>query len=354
MPRPGGGGGSHHSSGSHSFSHSSSSHRVGSSHSSGRPMGGSRPSSGFRSSGSSGGYHGPRYSGGFGGPRPPRRFYGGRRTTVVYSNGDEIPRTGGLAAAFFIIWIALFIIFIAVSTSTSRGESSSASNAKSTIQRERLETNYGYISDCVEDELGWLDNVSRTETKLKNFYDKTGVQPYVILKAYDSSLTTTKEKENWATNYYDTHFDRENIFLVIYFAERDSDNDMGIVTYTPGNQAVAVMDSEAKEIFSNYLDRYWFDDSLSMDDVLVNTFNKTASVIMRVSTTAKDVVKWILIVILVALSIFGIIRVLKLKAQREKEKAEEDARILNTPIDDVANNMADNLEKKYLNEEDTQ
>ncbi len=315
-------------------------------------MGGGRPTGGF-SSGRSGGFGGPRP------PRPPRRYYGPRHTTVIYSNGGYSRREGsssgggGSAAAIIVLCIALMIIFMSVVV-VSGGRSRSTSGAKSTIQREKLETGYGYMSNCVEDELGWLDNEARTETKLKNFYDKTGVQPYVILKDYDPSLYTTTEKENWATDYYDTHFDRENIFLIVYFAEQDTDNDFGIVTYTPGKQAVAVMDSEATEIFGNYLDQNWFDSSLSMDQVLINTFDKTASVIMRVSTTGKDIIKWLLIVVLVALIVVAVIRVIQSKNQRAKEKAEEDERILNTPIDDIAGNMAEDLEKKYLNEEDKQ
>jgi type II secretory pathway pseudopilin PulG len=52
-------------------------------------------------------------------------------------------------------------------------------------------------------------------------------------------------------------------------------------------------------------------------------------------------------VILIIIIVVGVvvINLIKQKNQRAKEKAEEDQRILNTPINDIAQ---DDLEKKYL------
>jgi cbb3-type cytochrome oxidase subunit 3 len=66
---------------------------------------------------------------------------------------------------------------------------------------------------------------------------------------------------------------------------------------------------------------------------------------MHVSTTGKDIFKWILIVIAIVAVGVIIINLVKQKNQRAKEKAEEDQKILNTPINDIAK---DNLENKYL------
>lgn len=119
---------------------------------------------------------------------------------------------------------------------------------------------------------------------------------------------------------------------------------MGYMAYANGYQTSSVMDSEAVEIFWNNIDKYWYTD-LSTDDVFINAFNDTADTIMHVSTTGKDIVKWVLIVIAIILIGIFIICLIKQKHQRAREKAEEDQRILNTPIDDIAK---DNLEDKYL------
>lgn len=222
--------------------------------------------------------------------------------------------------------------------------SSSSDTQSSTIVREKLDTGNAYINDCIIDEIGWFDSVSKTESQLKEFWEETGVQPYIILKDYDAELTSDAAKEQWAVDYYDENFNTENIFLYVYFAEEDTDNDVGYMAYANGYQTSSVMDSEAVEIFWNNIDKYWYTD-LSTDDVFINAFNDTADTIMHVSTTGKDIVKWVLIVIAIILIGIFIICLIKQKHQRAREKAEEDQRILNTPIDDIAK---DNLEDKYL------
>jgi uncharacterized membrane protein len=78
----------------------------------------------------------------------------------------------------------------------------------------------------------------------------------------------------------------------------------------------------------------------------VSAFNDTASTIMHVSTTGKDILKWILIIVAIIIVASTIIYLVRQKNRRAKEKAAEDQRILNTPINDLAK---DDLEKKYLN-----
>lgn len=273
------------------------------------------------------------------------------RTPLGEPMGPRRPRrnTGMLFPIFFILFVTLFILisggFIGMLSNVTTGYNGSVSSTKSTIAREKLDSGNAYINDCIIDELGWFDNVSKTEKQLKSFWEETGVQPYIILKEYDASLTTDAQKEQWSQDYYDENFDTENIFLYVYFAEEDTDNDVGYMTYTNGYQTSSVMDSEAVEIFWNNIDKYWYTD-YSTDDVFIMAFIKTGETIMKVSTTGKDVMKWIVIALTVLIAGAIIVNIIKQKNKRAKEKAEEDQRILNTSIHDLAK---DSLENKYLN-----
>lgn len=361
MGRAGSGGGGRSSSGGHSSGRSGGGHSVSRSSS-----GGSRAGSGSRSSSRSfgGGAGAPRGSaprggpvgggpwmprGGPGMPPPPPRGMGPGmppppRRRRVYGGY----RGGGCLTAAITMFVIIFVVGLVYQSMILRTaflfNSNSSNSQSSTIVREKLDTGNSYINDCVIDELGWFDNVSKTESRLKDFWEETGVQPYIILRDYDASLTTDSAKEQWASDYYDENFDTENIFLFVYFAEEDTDNDVGYMAYANGYETSSVMDSEAVEIFWNNIDKYWYTD-LSTDDLFVNVFNDTADTIMHVSTTGKDIFKWILIVIVVILIGAFIISLVKQKSQRAKEKAEEDQRILNTPINDIAK---DDLENKYL------
>lgn len=168
----------------------------------------------------------------------------------------------------------------AVSSNNKTPVKSSADNPEGAGARKKLDTGHNYINDCIIDEPGWFDDISKTENQLKNFWEKTGVQPYIILRNYDADLASDDEKEQWAIDYYDDHFDRENIFLFVYFAEEDANNDVGYMAYANGYETTSVMDSEAVEIFWNNIDKYWYAD-LSTDDVFIRTFNDTADTIMK-------------------------------------------------------------------------
>lgn len=320
-----GGGGGGHSGDGHSSSRSSGGHHV-SSGSSGRRAGGGGSSYSSRSSYGGGGF----YGGGFY-PRPPRR------STVIVSHGGSFNAVISLII-FVVVLIAAFGGF------PSSNSSSTKSVPKSTQNRERLESGVGYDNNCIVDNIGWFDNVTKTEKSIKKFYDKTGVQPYIVLNAYDSTLLTDTAKEEYAKKWYDEHIKNESTFLYMYFAEPDTDNDVGYMAYVNGKQVSSVMDSEAIEIFWAYVDKYWYSD-MSTDDMFTTIFTKTADRIMTKSTTAADVGNNAVKVIGVIVVFAGIIVVMVLRRKHKAEEAKETEKILNTPLN--GDSEADDLLKKY-------
>lgn len=320
-----GGGGGGHSGGGHSSSRSSGGHHV-SSGSSGRRAGGGGSSYSGHSS-----YGGGRFYGGGFYPRPPRR------STVIVSHGGNFNAVISLII-FIVVLIAAFGGF------PSSNSSSTKSVPKSTQNRERLESGVGYDNNCIVDNIGWFDNVTKTEKSIKKFYDKTGVQPYIVLNAYDSTLLTDTAKEEYAKKWYDEHIKNESTFLYMYFAEPDTDNDVGYMTYVNGKQVPSVMDSEAIEIFWAYVDKYWYSD-MSTDDMFTTIFTKTADRIMTKSTTAADVGNNAVKVIGVIVVFAGIIAVMVIRRKHKAEEAKETEKILNTPLN--GDSEADDLLKKY-------
>lgn len=273
-------------------------------------------------------------------PPPPRR------TTVTFTpapsvNPDPINRKTYIRANI-IISIAIVLIILAAIL----GLLSSSDKVVSSRSREKLTDVPAYVSSCVVDELGWIESKYQTASGLKTFYTSTGVQPYVILKAYDSSITTEEEMVTWTEKFYADTFDQENVFLYIYFAAEDADNVMGNSTYVAGLRAGSIMDEEAVDIFWSYLDRYW-DEDISMDSVIINTFVKTSSVIMERSKTTADLL--FPIAIAIAVAVIGIVCVVIIATKRkaEREKAEETERILSAPVSPIADSAAEDIIEKY-------
>lgn len=318
MPRPGTSGGGHRSSGGHSSSRVGGGHHVGRSS---RPTG----SSSFNRGPSMHHYHHT--------PPPPRRGYYGYRRNVYTSSSSGL---GTLIACLIVFTVVIFSFFMIASDD---------SDVTSTINREKIENPIPYDNNCIKDELGYVENTSKLSKNLKNFYNKTGIQPYIYLKSYDETLTSDSQKDNYAQNWYEQNIDNEDTFLFVYYEDQDP-NEIGYMAYVNGKQVTSVMDSEAVNIFWNYIDRYWTDDSLSTVEVFTKTFNSTANTIMEKSTTSNDIIKIICIIVGIVIVIGGIIYILRMKFKRDKEKAKETVEILKTPLD-----KSDELRDKYLNEE---
>ena len=318
MPRPGTSGGGHRSSGGHSSSRVGGGHHVGRSS---RPTG----SSSFNRGPSMHHYHHT--------PPPPRRGYYGYRRNVYTSSSSGL---GTLIACLIVFAVVIFSFFMIASDD---------SDVTSTINREKIENPIPYDNNCIKDELGYVENTSKLSKNLKNFYNKTGIQPYIYLKSYDETLTSDSQKDNYAQNWYEQNIDNEDTFLFVYYEDQNP-NEIGYMAYVNGKQVTSVMDGEAVDIFWNYIDRYWTDDSLSTVEVFTKTFNSTANTIMEKSTTSNDIIKIICIIVGIVIVIGGIIYILRMKFKRDKEKAKETVEILKTPLD-----KSDELRDKYLNEE---
>ena len=318
MPRPGTSSGGHRSSGGHSSSRVGGGHHVGRSS---RPTG----SSSFNRGPSMHHYHHT--------PPPPRRGYYGYRRNVYTSSSSGL---GTLIACLIVFAVVIFSFFMIASDD---------SDVTSTINREKIENPIPYDNNCIKDELGYVENTSKLSKNLKHFYNKTGIQPYIYLKSYDETLPSDSQKDNYAQNWYEQNIDNEDTFLFVYYEDQNP-NEIGYMAYVNGKQVTSVMDSEAVNIFWNYIDRYWTDDSLSTVEVFTKTFNSTANTIMEKSTTSNDIIKIICIIVGIVIVIGGIIYILRMKFKRDKEKAKETVEILKTPLD-----KSDELRDKYLNEE---
>ena len=318
MPRPGTSSGGHRSSGGHSSSRVGGGHHVGGSS---RPTG----SSSFNRGSSMHHYHHT--------PPPPRRGYYGYRRNVYTSSSSGL---GTLIACLIVFAVVIFSFFMIASDD---------SDVTSTINREKIENPVAYDNNCIRDEFGYIENQGKVSKNLKNFYNKTGIQPYIYLKSYDETLTSDSQKDNYAQNWYEQNIDNEDTFLFVYYEDQNP-NEIGYMAYVNGKQVTSVMDSEAVNIFWNYIDRYWTDDSLSTVEVFTKTFNSTANTIMEKSTTSNDIIKIICIIVGIVIVIGGIIYILRMKFKRDKEKAKETVEILKTPLDNSGE-----LRDKYLNEE---
>ena len=303
-------GSSHHV----SHSHSSSSHRVN-----------TRSSSSHRpSSGRAGSYHSSAgtHRAGQGSTYHYSRLH--RRGYHTYSPARSLHTAVFVPTVVITVFTALLMLMVLSDVS---------GDPRSSYSRTPLE-GVAWDNDCIVDETGWVANIGKASRNLKYFYEKTGVQPFVYLKAYDPALTSDAEKEAYAEDWYDAHISNEGTFLFVYFGERNLDDDVGMMTVVNGREVSSVMDAEATDIFWNYVDRYWYS-SMSTEDMLAAIYDHTADTIMTKSTTPNDILRIVLygaIILIAALFAFLVVKhILFAKAEQEERYRE----ILETPVEEL-------------------
>ena len=310
--------------------------------------GGSRGGS-FRSS--SGGGRGGRSFGGGGGfrPRPPGggfHYHHGPRyhRSTVYVGGGRSTLATYLITAIVLIVIAAFV---AIPSMFPYGFSGGSGDiTRSTIEREKLDGQYVTLSSAWYDDsaMGWISSPAVLEDGLMDFYNATGVQPYLVITDQINGDYSPTGDEVWeyANQVYDQMFSDEG-HMVFVFQCQDGGTDYMMAACTGAQAKVVLDDAEALEILYDYVDYYFWSD-YDEDEMFARAFRDAGKRIMDTQMTTGQTVAIAAVIIVVAVVAVVIVRsVLK----RQKEKAAETERILNTPVDKIYDPTLEDLKDKY-------
>lgn len=254
--------------------------------------GGGRSSGGFSGGGS---YHSPSRGGFYhsGGPHYHNHFHSGWGWGPMY--GPRPPRGGyGGGGSFISVIIVIIIFFVLMYAMTPANNNEVPENTK---QRVALS---GVVNktDWYKDDIGWITNKSTLITGLEDFYNATGIQPYILFVPYSSNYWNgTNFNANAANSYletvYSNTFKDEAHFIFAYFqCQNDSKSEMdGEFRYLSGYSADAIMDNEAINILWGYFEKNYYNTSLTIEKMISKTFSETAKSIMSKPTNGWDFAK---------------------------------------------------------------
>lgn len=243
------------------------------------------------------------------------------------------------------IVLMIIIVVIAVIFSSNTGlfnNNSGSEITKSTIVREALPAGSVNETAYYTDELGWIGNPTQLLSGLKNFYQKTGVQPYLYITdtVNGSHTPTDKDLGEFAGGLYDELFTDEAHILLVFFEYGGGYKDW----YICGVQAKTVIDQEAADILLDYIDRYYYDNSLSEEAFFSKSFSDAADRIMTVTRSP-----WItVIVVLGVVILIAILFAWWLYAKKQKNlEAKQTEEMLKTPLETFGDQELEDLTKKY-------
>lgn len=330
-----------------------------------RGFGGGRRSAGPGFGGPSGPDHGGGYHGGgsgfwggmlLGGMLSDRRGSGGSGGSGGMPEGPQGPQgpnngggqtpqgPKGCLTTFIVILCAMLLCGMLVALMDGGSCSSSGGSTASTVERQPLPAGSVQETPYFTDEGDWISNPPQLEQAMRQFYMDTGVQPYLYIEP-NGAYTTSPELTQLAQQFYEENIADQAHFVVFF-----CDDDQGgfNVGYWIGAQARSVMDSEAQNIFADYLNSNYLNFDLTETEIFADTFTETADRIMSTDAernapiyiTFAVVLGVVIVVIIVAV----VLRRRRLAREEELRRQEE---ILSKPLEKFGDDELRDLEAKY-------
>ena len=297
-----------------------------------------------------GGMMGASRSGGSGGsgggvpPQMPQQPQGPQQPGP--NNGGQQPASqgnpnSGCGTVFIIVAAFFLIVFLFIALGG--GGCSADSIAPSTVERVALNAGEAQQTSFYTDEDGdWIHNTAVLEKGMRQFYDETGVWPYIYILP-NGSTTSTSQLTQLAQDLYGELFQDQAHFLLVFCDNNNGGFNCG---YWAGSSARTVMDDEAATILADYLWKHYQNYNISEEEIFSNAFADTADRIMTVTPSPVALVAICVTVVVVVVVVFAI--VLRRMAAKKRE-AERMQQILSTPLESFEDSELKDLEAKYAN-----
>ncbi len=278
----------------------------------------------------------------------PGPNWGGAPNNNSPRNNND-PKTSVITVIIVVAFIAIVLLMLSGGGSTSY---STTEITKNTTERTALA---GVVNktDWYRDDIGWISDKSDLISGLEHFYNKTGVQPYLLLIPYSDQLWSGSDlnstaAEQYLDAFYEQNFTDEGHFILAYFqCERDSKSEVnGEFRYWYGYAVNSIMDTEAQDIMEGYHFQNYDDLSLSFEEMISETFSETADSIMSKPTNGWDFAKFAVIPLVIAIVAVCGFYGYKLFVKRRREKEEYVKDILDQPLETFGTDTSE-LEEKY-------
>jgi flagellar basal body-associated protein FliL len=249
-----------------------------------------------------------------------------------------------ISAVVMIVSILLVGVFIF-------GRVNSASDIANTTNRTKISTNNTFDTNFLADSQSWISSRKTLENGLRVFWDKTGIQPYIMIMGYNPDLSDADMQSLTKDKYSELFSGREDVFIYAVWDTSTADNlDGYYYTWYMGAQAKSLLDQEALDIFWNIHDNYWYGSKYGSDEedkMYAAIFEETANSIMERDKTIIDIIVALIIgLIIIGVCVTVIVLVTK-KHKRDREKAEETERILKADLDALVSSEDEDLMNKY-------
>ena len=236
--------------------------------------------------------------------------------------------------------VILVICALLIGFFSAFGGCSALTVTSSTVERTPLPsgavTQTGYYTD---EDGSFIANPSVLNSGMRSFYQDTGVQPYLYILP-NGRITDTAKLASYAEELYGKMFEDTAHFLVVFCDDGRGSYHVG---YYIGAQAGTVVDDEAMQIFSNYLEINYYSDKTD-SQMFADTFQQTGERIMSITPPYLLIGFAIMCVLIALIAVLLFVKLRRDQKEREQKRMQD---ILSTPLETFGNKDLEDLEKKY-------
>lgn len=133
---------------------------------------------------------------------------------------------------------------------------------------------------CVFDSYGLFRSPETVMEGLKEFHSLTGIQPYVLISGFMPSIQSDDDALVFAKDWVSNNVDDPYAVTFVYIADISEKN--------IGRMCLVYSPEVRKTMYDNFEDKFWWEfergihnEDLSYDDVILNSFNKTAKKVFK-------------------------------------------------------------------------
>lgn len=239
----------------------------------------------------------PRRGGfGFGRPRPARPPRAG---VPVGGYGGQGCGCGCLSPIIIVIAVIVVLAFSIpascsrkssrtsrdtspqVTTTQTTTQPSGSAGSTAAVKRQKLAADKCVeSSEWLDDQAGWLSDRQTVIDAERIFYERCGVQPYLVIadEVNGSKDYTESDVETYLRKRYDELFSDDGHLILFFCEAQENEYDPYLLV---GTDAQQVVDADAENLIYDAIDRWYTDSSLTDDQYFARVFQASSDAIMN-------------------------------------------------------------------------
>lgn len=145
------------------------------------------------------------------------------------------------------------------------------------VGRHKVEKYSGteYYDNCVFDNAAQVPDMAGLKHSLKEFYETTGIQPYVLLPGYMKTINSQEEADEYSENFFKESITEQCSILFVYYPNYEK-SEMGYYSLVIGNSVDEELQDDFKEVFLEEAEKCILNYNYSMGDAVSEMFLNTA------------------------------------------------------------------------------